>query len=824
MKSRFDTVVPLPRALGRGGPRSTPRNLGSAAPLESDSQPAKTRPRRAWWRDLHSWQAGATARDDGRTPSSSSTCRSPDTARSSLTQSALGWNSGSPASAPSEHLKWAKQVHVLQSRWLKYHRQVCKPSQRKQVKHGRGERLPVLLDTMDASEWAANLRPDDEHIRDDIQKERAKFQERCALGLSKLHGTQQKWRECQKKKQRRHIQDSSEAGRETNASGNPTASVEEAREMEASSLSTWAAVDSETRQETVAEAACEGTDLSRSVSASSCTSSEPESQPEPVEPEPVAARNGDVHPHVADEIARGIRRVSIKEEPCETVQLPKSLPRRGSLLRRESFLRRGSRQLNDEPSAEITSARHSLEAQMPVGDKALENSDEMSVEERKKSINSLPGLSNPAESKEGSSSRKLISKAMSFGALDPMPSEESQEEEEKNAAAHLEAVQHVAMDEADATMVAHQKLRTWRALFPLEVLNGLADVYDCWPCVSGYHTTSVEILEEVMQHLFGWPLTCARDALKDQGCTHGPNTKPAVRKRTSSLLQLPETKGREARAREEAELQMSSEMRFKSLAEVLEVISKAVEFVELEHPEALWSDMDLQVVTQRFRQFATAKGELAVANLFPALRALCFPEMQLATLEDQRSLSDIVSNALTHKAKAQDFGSERRGRQNTNSEGMLSYQDFLRIASTFLNKSEQKSRLVEFEVEVKASAQFSFGLLEVEDIRGLFEVFIELKARSASEDSSSCFLILLQRCGIKATGDEVVKIKEVILQSTRDGEDGWSFSTFMGWLRSMHDQGIGNLQLVVQMSSSQDLQGRTGFVAVILREHYNGHT
>jgi len=820
MKSRFDTVVQLPPAFGkggpsgaarnladpgvfgRGGPSSTPRNLGDAA-ADGHRQPGKIRPRHAWWRDLHYWQAGATAHDDGRTSSFSSTCRSPDMpSRYSRTPSSLGWGSSSPTPAPSEHLKWARQVHVVQNRWLKDHQQLCKPSERNKSKHSGRQKLPALLGTMDASEWGANLRPDSDNIRGDMQKERINLQKRRALGLSRLHGTQQKWRESQKQIRHRNIQGSSEAARECKTFDKRSASSKEAAEMEASCLSTWAGVDSEQHPKTVAKAGRESPAMSRTASVSSHTSSEPESQPEP----DVRAAGSDVHLDVVDEIARGIRRISVTEE------------------RRESLPQRGSRQLNSEPPAEIARTGGGIGRQMPVGGKPADGSDETGVEERKSSVQSLPGSSNRRESEEDASSRTLINAAMSFGALDPMPGAEPQEAEEaKFEAEHSEAVQQVVIHESDAMMIVHGKLRAWRAFFPLEVLNKLADTYDSWPCVSGCHTTTVEILEEVMQNLLGWSVTYAKAALKKQCITRDPSINPEERKPNSNSPQLAENKIRKDGEREEVESQAPSKISFRCLAEVLEVVSKAVEFVEMEYPEALWSYIDLHMATKRFKEFATAKGDMAVANLFLSLRSLGFQQMQLATLEDQRSLSDIVKIALAHKAKAQDTGSEQRGRRSINAEKTLSCQDFLRIASIFLRQSDQSSRLIEFEAEMKASAQFSFGLLEVEDIRCLFDVFTELRASGASDGILACFLSFLQRCGIKVADEEVVRIDEIVLKSTRDSEDAWSFSTFIGWLRFMHDQGIGDLKLVVKASSSHDLQGRTGFLAVILREHYNAH-
>ncbi|CAE8604357.1 unnamed protein product, partial [Polarella glacialis] len=213
----FDAVTIIPQT-----PPSTPQNdsCGDAGcrllPFHPRKALPRTRPRRAWWRELLSWQAGSSGETSGMEagvfpPIAVSTMSSSSSSRlwpkapaakggsASLTSTSTSLRlAKAPKRPPSAHLKWATQVREQQGEWLKEHRFVKKgkprrsqsPSQTRKDT-GNAAFLPALTGTV--VDWATCLRVSDEAVCA-VREEQKGFNRRRQHAMEKLMDTQQKWR------------------------------------------------------------------------------------------------------------------------------------------------------------------------------------------------------------------------------------------------------------------------------------------------------------------------------------------------------------------------------------------------------------------------------------------------------------------------------------------------------------------------------------------------------------------------------------------------------------------------------------------------------
>jgi len=509
------------------------------------------------------------------------------------------------------------------------------------------------------------------------------------------------------------------------------------------------------------------------------------------------------------------------------LEAPKALLRRTSQSHRHSLPRTASIPTIEElPAA-------------PGGDEGYQSFNgvlaggiEMDVEiHQRERRRSLSLMVTPAD--DSDSAQKTNSKQKTLAIIDL-----DQEEEDLGGDSEDEGKK---LDPLQIVQVAYQQWEEWRKEFPMEVLNQLSNKYESWEMddsgLSTTRVTTVGEVEEVCVEFLGWNPKIIRSALKAQGVLKPqPSEQKQIRKNSVELAQL-DVQQISSITMEEAEAVRGNAVHFSSLPKFLDLIRSALELAELEEPEALWSEWDYQALLACFRNSASAKSQLPVGKLFQSLQALDFAELQLTTAEQQRWLANITKLVLASKVISKKGYGQPGEVMETSRVGMLSFRDYLRIASMALRDSERARRIREFAEEKEAQQRYNFGLLELEDMRQLYETFAEMykpNNKGVREDLDKCMMALLKTCNAEFEEHDEERIQE-ILSSAMEGptevkggpafqaqrlDDEIKLNQFISWILAIFHQGVilqGPSELTVQ-----DLENRKGFAASMLREQLEG--
>eukprot|EP00439_Symbiodinium_sp_Y106_P033704 s243_g4.t1 len=469
----------------------------------------------------------------------------------------------------SPHLKWAKQVHTQQQTWLAQHCKLCKPLPKRSVgarvprprgpKRSRALRestgsLPTLLPLFGTVlQWATDLRGDATELAARAKEERRELQQRRACGLQRLRETQQQWRRDQR-------------GRQKQRQPSP----------EASPPSTAHEVFKPGRvRQSLESVESEDESSSDQSSKSSFGDGENSDQFGPIDrfdrPSFAESTSG-------SSSAEGHATFTEQRQPVAQT----------SMLRRNSVQRQG---LLTQPVVGITA-------------KDAEGGD-ISLEELF-----------DAGSEDARQAEVHVSKVNTLAADDLMISlltrNISGSDQEGFRRAATPDVLPTALHEEFAAST-RRKCETWRAEFPLEVLDQLAAAFDSWQEEDGCRKSSVRNLCQVLRYTLGWPPKILQEVLQDQS---------------------------------------QEELYFKRLSDLLELMREALQLAEMEEPDVLWSDWDLNLVKESFRRFASkASSTMPVVNLFQAIHVLGFEELEVDSPDRQRWLAGITKEVLARKVE-----------------------------------------------------------------------------------------------------------------------------------------------------------------------------
>lgn len=368
------------------------------------------------------------------------------------------------------------------------------------------------------------------------------------------------------------------------------------------------------------------------------------------------------------------------------------------------------------------------------------------------------------------------------------------------------AIEEGKVEPADASLLKEQfiagvRLRSeeWRSEFPVEVLNQLTAAYESWREEESLRTTSLRSLNHVLRYLLGWP---------------------------PKVLQLV------------LEVPPPERLCFQNLRDFLELVKHALEEAEMEEPDVLWSEWDLNLVKESFRRHSSkTTNTMPVVNLFQAVEALGFPELMMDTSDQQRWLARITKEILARKehrkspveiSRRESWAPPPNTRAGVGAH--LTFRDFLRIASRALRDAEKESRLQEFQAECQVIQSAHYGVLQVEDMRELHGSFCALKiSMSGSKVNLDAMQELLQRVTQQTLAEEDMQKLRTLLRPVdakgreiKESQEPVPFTTFLRWMKEIRDMGIeGFASLFGRRGSDitiEELEKRRGFHIAILKE------
>jgi len=273
---------------------------------------------------------------------------------------------------------------------------------------------------------------------------------------------------------------------------------------------------------------------------------------------------------------------------------------------------------------------------------------------------------------------------------------------------------------------------------------------------------------------------------------------------------------------------------FSSLMQFLDFFRAAVDGMEKEQTELVWSQGDLRHVANIFSRHANSLNCIPMAILFQVIQELGFEDLRVEDLEQQRWLKDITRSTLEG----------RRASSNTGGVGTLSLQDFTRIVTFALREKEKAKRLEDFARERQVRKLAGFSPLEMEDLRELHRTYANLEVpvwriEAGSKDPLVRMTLLLHNCGLGNLSErDAGALQRIVRKLTPPADmerlvgDTAPFDVFMLWMREVFAQSIGNLEwtgTVSTMSSKKsqgakflpselELEGRKGFTIGMLRE------
>lgn len=335
----------------------------------------------------------------------------------------------------------------------------------------------------------------------------------------------------------------------------------------------------------------------------------------------------------------------------------------------------------------------------------------------------------------------------------------------------------------------------------MEVLNQLTAAFESWHEEEGLRTTSLRGLNHVLRYLLGWPPKVLQHVLEEP---------PPER------------------------------LCFQNLRDFLELVKEALEEAEIEEPEVLWSEWDLNLVKESFRKYSSSSSNtMPVVNLFKAVEALGFRELQMNTYGRQRWIGLITKEILAlkeHRSSPIETSRRESWQPAPNPRaGMgahLTFRDFLRISSRALRDSEKEHRRKEFQAECEVIHAANYGMLQVEDMRELHGSFCALKSSMPNRAKANFDAMqeLLQRVTQQPVDQsDLSKLRHLLRPPTdakgREIKDAQPevvpFATFLSWMRDVRDLGIEGFSSVTWRGSDitmEELEKRRGFHIAVLKE------
>ncbi|CAK0837070.1 unnamed protein product [Prorocentrum cordatum] len=266
----------------------------------------------------------------------------------------------------------------------------------------------------------------------------------------------------------------------------------------------------------------------------------------------------------------------------------------------------------------------------------------------------------------------------------------------------------------------------WRAEFPLEVLNSLAEFYE--GCEVQEDGSRAACLGRVGEAISG-ALALGREAVDQEAAARGlvlPAPPPAGVARGGGGVQPAAPPGGEPEASASEDLQRWGRLlSFATLPGLLDLARGAVCRVEKDDPRRLWSADALLEVQLIFRRNMNALQRLPVAQLFQVLGSLGLEVLRADSVETQRWLVDVTKEVVH----------DRGTRASKLGVGSISFQEFLQIATVALREKERQRRRAAFQLEQAAWRAAGFRLLEAEDLRELHSAFV-----AAAENDSTAAL------------------------------------------------------------------------------------
>jgi len=212
-----------------------------------------------------------------------------------------------------------------------------------------------------------------------------------------------------------------------------------------------------------------------------------------------------------------------------------------------------------------------------------------------------------------------------------------------------------------------------------------------------------------------------------------------------------------------------------------------------------------------------------VARIFKLLSGLRFLEVDVSKPQQQQIVAQCVACVMQHDATTRGDRSVFFSRPKTT--GHLTADDLLRICALIKCSSKRDLRFQQIKKEHGVRGDLGFSLVEIEDLRELHKFYSGLDMQSATNVKR--MQALLEKCGVSLTKEEDRELKGIcakgVVQPHRRVSDESAancpvpFDIFLAWMRDIFSSNIGGLARTLR-GSADDLQRRTGFIALMQRE------
>lgn len=382
------------------------------------------------------------------------------------------------------------------------------------------------------------------------------------------------------------------------------------------------------------------------------------------------------------------------------------------------------------------------------------------------------GISSATGSKRSSVDRGACSKSLDHADAESQVSKQPILEEEDEAG--------FGEDEAQDKASSMNDWAELRAEFPLDVLDALADFYEKCPVdEEGYRFVSIDSLDKAVSMVLCFPAGVA---------------------------------SREAAARGVG----GSAILFPSLWTFLAFIRATVERVEKEDSRMLWSDEDLHLIAEVFKDAAEG-DQLPPSRLVAAIEELGFDDLEVSTPEQKMWLFHI-QRAVLDDAPVQHAEAAAGDGSGGPSPKPLSLDDFVRLVSAALKERERFRRAEEFARERQVGMDCSLSPLDIDVFRALHRACMEAVLAPQEEQSLGD-----AAAAWHLSGEEQTRLLQMAREhaSQPDGSMALALDAFIRAAKSSFKSGLGSMLWTTDALapfSPQDLEGRRGFAVAMLRE------
>lgn len=352
---------------------------------------------------------------------------------------------------------------------------------------------------------------------------------------------------------------------------------------------------------------------------------------------------------------------------------------------------------------------------------------------------------------------------------------------------------------------ADESWEEWRADFPLAVLDAVADFYELCPPAGEdgrQRSLHLEDVEKIAANVLGFPGKIVRDEVMSRGLLDQTSSpKEAI------LL-------------------------FGSLPSFLSVFRGAVDRVEREDVNALWSAEDLRNIADVFQLHVSALSSgnrVLLTSLWPLIEGLGFDDLRADSKEAQLWLQSIINLVLESPAPSPQGGDNKKRQAATATQAAacsVSLEDVLRIVTAALREKERLRRREAFHREQAARRAAGFSLTEMEDLRELHMSYLNLFPQATASNVIR-MQTFLSTCGLRElTRDEEEGLARILGAYTipdeaqRSGNSGVPFDVFVLWMRDIFARSLGGFHWQSKGRERpvwQDVEDRPGFAMAMLR-------